>query len=140
LTPHQAVSARFGMNPSRKALSWLALGVALGVAVWVLSPWLTGKIEPWDADVPVWSLSWLVVAVLGGLTGHVRGACLPLGYALGQMLVTIQSVFIGQFGALGWMFIGGYAAVAVLVTLTLVGVTAILKRLWRRRGAKADAA
>jgi hypothetical protein len=128
------------MSPGRKTLGWLALGVALGVAVWVFSPWLTGKAEPWDADAPVWSLSWLVVAVLGGLSGHVRGACLPLGYALGQMLVTIQSVFIGQFGALGWMFIGAHAAAAVLLALALAGMTAMIKRLWRTRDAKFDGA
>ena len=118
----------------------MALGVVLGVAIWVFSPWLTGKAEPWDADAPVWSLSWLVAAVLGGLAGHVRGICLPLGYALGQMLVTIQSVFVGQFGALGWLFIGGYAVVAVLLTLALVGATALLKRVWRTRSGTVDGA
>ena len=82
---------------------------------------------------PIWTLSWLAVAVLGGLTGHVRGVCLPLGYALGQMLVTIKSVFVGQFGALGWIFIGTYAAVAVAGTLALAGVIALLKYFWRRR-------
>jgi Na+/serine symporter len=66
-----------------------------------------------------------------GLVGHVRGVCLPLGYALGQMLVTIQSVFGGEFGALGWLFIGGYAAVATLVTLSLIGVTTLLKKIRR---------
>jgi len=121
------------MSAIRKALAWLTLGIMMGAAIWIFSPWLTGKIEPWDADQPIWTLSWLVVAILGGLIGHVRGVCLPLGYALGQMLVTIKSVFVGQFGALGWIFIGTYAAVAVAVTLALVGVTALLKYLWRMR-------
>jgi len=122
------------MKPRRTALLLLALGVTLGVAIWVFSPWLTGKVEPWDADAPIWSLSWLVVAILGGLAGHVRGVCLPLGYALGQMLVTIQSV-VGQFGALGWLFIGGHAVVAVLLTLALIGIVAFLRRVWRTRSA-----
>lgn len=132
------------MTAVRKALALLALGIVLGVAIWVFSPWLTGKVEPWDADEPIWSLapiwplSWLVVAILGGLIGHVRGVCLPLGYALGQILVTIQSVFLGPFGALGWIFIGSYAAFAVIVTLALVGVTALLKYLWRTRNTKVD--
>jgi len=117
------------MTPRRKALALLALGMLLGIAIWLFSPWLTGKSEPWDADAPIWSLSWLLVAALGGLTGHVRGVCLPLGYALGQMLVTVKSVFFGPFGALGWMFIGGYATVAIFVTFVLVGATALVKRL-----------
>jgi len=126
------------MTPKRKALALLAFGMLLGVAIWLFSPWLTGRIEPWDADAPIWSLSWLLVAVLGGLTGHVRGACLPLGYALGQMLVTVKSVFIGQFGAMGWMFIGGYAAVAVVATFMLAGATVLVKRLWRAKQTRGD--
>jgi hypothetical protein len=109
----------------------LAIGVLAGVGMWIFSPWLTGTIEPWDADAPMWLLSWVLMAVLGGLVGHVRGLCLPLGYALGQMLVTIQSVFTGEFGALGWLFIGGYAAVAILVTLLLIGITTLLKKIRR---------
>jgi hypothetical protein len=54
------------------------------------------------------------------------------------MLATIQSVFIRQFGALGWMFIGGYAVVAAVVTLALIGVAALLKRLWRMRSTSVD--
>ena len=130
--PPVASSLETVMTQNRKALVLLALGMLLGVAIWLFSPWVTGKSEPWDADAPIWSLSWLLVAALGGLTGHVRGACLPLGYALGQMLITVKSVFLGEFGALGWMFIGGYAAVAITVTLALVGVTALVTRL--RRG------
>ena len=122
------------MTPRRKALALLALGMLLGVTIWLFSPWVTGKSEPWDADAPIWSLSWLLVAALGGLTGRVRGACLPLGYALGQMLITVKSVFLGEFGALGWMFIAGYAAVTIVVTFALVGATALVRRAWQTRG------
>lgn len=118
----------------------LAVGIALGVAVRVFSPWLTGKAEPWDADAPLWSLSWLGVAVLGGLTGRLRGVCLPLGYALGQILATLRLVVTDPLGALGWLFIGGHAVVAVFLTLAMVGITAMLKRLWRVRRARVDGA
>ena len=126
------------MTARKKALVLLALGMLLGVAIWLFSPWVTGRSEPWDADAPIWSLSWLLVATLGGLTGHVRGVCLPLGYALGQMLVTVKSVFLGEFGALGWMFIGGYAAAAIAVTLALVVATALVRRLWRAGQARGN--
>ena len=107
----------------------LATGILAGVGIWIFSPWLTGTIEPWDAETPIWMLSWLPIAVVGGLVGHIRGVCLPLGYALGQMLITIQSVFGGEFGALGWLFIGGHAAVAIFVTLSLIGITTLLKKI-----------
>ena len=115
-----------------KTSAILTVGILLGVAVWVFSPWLTGKVEPWDADAPVWQLSWLVVAVAGGLMGRLRGVCLPLGFALGQMLVTVKSVFGSQFGALGWLFILGYAAVAASAALVLIGVAVFLRTIRSR--------
>lgn len=126
-------------SPGRRALSLLALGMLLGVAIWLFSSRITGSTEPWDADAPFWLYSWILVAVLGGLSGRIYGACLPLGFALGQMLITIKSVFVGEFGALGWMFIGAYAAVATVVTLTLAGAIALFKRLRRRLGSENDA-
>jgi len=116
-----------------KALTLFGVGSVLGIAIWVVSPWLTGKVEPWDADAPIWPLSWLLLAVLGGLVGHRRGVYVPLGYALGQMLITTPSVFIGEFGVLAWVFIGCYAAAAVAVALVVLGAVAILKRLRRMR-------
>lgn len=122
------------MTPKRKAASLLALGAGLGIAIWVLSPWLTGRAEPWDADVPIWPFSWFVVAALGGLTGRVRGVCLPLGYALGQLGVTFRSVFVGEFGLLGWMFIVRYAIVAVAITSAMVGIAAWVRSRKSRHG------
>lgn len=117
------------MISRHQTLSLLALGMLPGIVIWLFSSWLTGEIEPWDADTPIWTFSWFIVAVLGGLTGHARGVCVPLGYALGQLLVTLKPVFIGEFGVLAWMFIGGYTVVAVTLTLAIVGVTALMKRL-----------
>ena len=54
------------------------------------------------------------------------------------MLVTVKSVFFGPFGALGWMFIGGYATVAIVVTFVLIGATALVKRLWHARQTRGD--
>lgn len=119
------------MMPKLTALRLLAIGVAAGVGMWMCSPWLTGTIEPWDADASIWPLSWLIIAIFGGLSGDIRDVCLPLGYGLSQMLITIQSLFVGEFGASGWLFIGGYAAVAARVTLSLIGVTALLKKIRR---------
>ncbi len=122
------------MTPSRSrsALVLFGLGVFLGVSVWVFSPWLTGKTEPWDAEAPIWGLSWLAVAILGGLTGRASGALLPLGYAVGQMLITIRSPF-GEFGILGWLFIVGYAFAGVFVALAVAGLTIFYKRILRAR-------
>jgi len=114
------------MTTKRQALMLLALGILLGAGIWVLSPWLIGTIEPWDAEAPVWGISWLAVAFLGGLAGRVCGVCLPIGYAIGQMLITIRSPF-GEFGILGWSFIAGYALAAVVITLAIVGLVTLIR-------------
>jgi hypothetical protein len=130
------------MTTRRQALLLLGIGTLAGLAIWVFSPWITGHAEPWDAEAPIWLYSWIAVAVVGGLIGRIRGVCLPLGYALGQMLFTIKfaffSAFFGEFGWLGWMFIGGYAVAAVGLTLLLVAVASLLRWLRRPRGAGAD--
>jgi len=120
------------MTARRHALILLALGALLGVATWVFSPWLTGRVEPWDADLPIWLALWLIVAIAGGLTGRVRGTLLPIGYALGQMLVTGRPLLVGDLTALlGWYFIFAYAAVAVLLSFAIAALIAALKRLRR---------
>ena len=100
----------------------------LGVGIWVGSPWLLGTVEPWDAAAPVWALSWLALGVAGGLAPRLSGLALPAGYALGQMLVTIRALFVSEFGILGWLFIGGYALAAALVTLAVAGLRWLLRR------------
>jgi hypothetical protein len=142
MSPHPALSCSnagiLRANLRRKALPVFTVGILLGVAIWGFSPWLTGKVEPWDADSPVWPFSWALVAVAGGTIGHLRGICLPLGYAFGQMLVTIQSVFRSEFGVLGWLFILGYAAAAISVTLALIGGVALLRYFRHRRTTHVD--
>lgn len=121
------------MSSRRSALALLTAGAALGGAIWVFSPWLTGAKEPWDADVPVWSLSWIAVAFGGGLTGRAVGALLPLGYALGQMLATLGAALKSEFGVLGWLFILGYGVAAILGTLLLAAGATLARRFRRRR-------
>ncbi len=121
------------------ALTLLALGASLGIATWVLSPWITGHDEPWDADLPIWLVLWILVAVAGGLTGRARGALLPVGYAIGQMVVTSGPLLLGDPAVLlGWTFILAYAAAAVLLSLAVAGLTAALKRALRRSDSNPD--
>lgn len=116
------------MRTWRSAPILLALGITLGVGIWLASPWLIGTAEPWDAEAPIWGASWLGVALLGGLFGRLSGVCLPVGYALGQFLITIRSP-LGEFGLLGWSFIAGYAVAAILVALAVIGCIQLVRRI-----------
>lgn len=104
------------------------IGVLFGGALWLLSPALLGHAEPWDSVLPVWSLTWPIIGVVGAATRHARGVLLPLGDAAGQVAVTVPLMFRSEFGAFGLIFIGGGLLVALAVTLVLLGVIA----LWRR--------
>ena len=121
------------MSTDRAALAWLGTGVALGVAFWRFSPAITGHAEPWDAEAPVWGLSWLVVALAGGAAGRPRGILLPIGYAAGQMLATLRITLTGEFGFLGWVFIAAYAVPAIAVATALVGACALVRRMRQNR-------
>lgn len=89
-------------GPSQSALGAritlsFVVATAFGAGVWALSPWLTGKAEPWDASLPVYCLCML-------LGGFVFAMLCPrlfwiavLGIYLGQ--VTYYFLFIGSPGA-----------------------------------------
>jgi protein-S-isoprenylcysteine O-methyltransferase Ste14 len=113
---------------------WLGAGLLLGAGFWLLSPALLGHAEPWDAGAPVWTLSWPVIGALGAAAHHWRGAWLPVGYALGQVAAMVRPPWLSEFGALGALFIGAGLAVALAVTLALLGALA----LWRRHRAAAS--
>jgi protein-S-isoprenylcysteine O-methyltransferase Ste14 len=114
--------------PRWSASLWLAAGLLLGAALWLFSSALLGHVEPWDAQMPVWSLSWPVVGALGAAARQPRGLLLPLGYAAGQAAAALPVIVRSEFGVLGLAFLGGGLVVALSVTLALQGVLA----LWRR--------
>lgn len=120
------------LRSRRHALLLLVIGAGLGAGVWLFSPWLTGHVEPWDADAPIWPASWLLIAIAGGCTGRLRGLLLVVGYALGQMLITVRPILRSEFGALGWLFILGWMAAALVASLALVATQALLRHFWRR--------
>ena len=125
------------VTPGRQRWLLFAAGALFGIGLRPFSPWLTGHAEPWDADLPVWQASWLVVALAGAATGRVAGVLVPLGHAFGQMLVTLPGAWTSAFGLLGWLFIAGHAAAAVSLTVVLVAAVAALRRL-RRQGSARD--
>lgn len=81
---------------------------------------LIGTAEPWDASLPMGSISWMVIAFLSGGQREPGGASLPAGYALGQMTSSTRTIHKTAFGALSWLYIASNSATLVLGTLTVV--------------------
>jgi len=94
------------------------IGLAAGVAIWLLSPLITGKREPWDAEGGYYAGALLGAGLLGGLLipEHTRG--FVAGIFVGQVLVLLGGVLSdpssGGLWPLGVMFLALYSLLALL--------------------------
>jgi hypothetical protein len=46
----------------------LLIGVSLGAAIWLLSPLITNRLEPWDGEGSYYARTLLGAGILGGLS------------------------------------------------------------------------
>ena len=88
-----------------KSRPWITLGVAaaLSAAVWVLSPWLVGQREHWDADGQFYALALAASGFLAGLLTPRPAWAHYLGSVLGQ------AAYEALFLSIGPLFIFGLA-------------------------------
>jgi hypothetical protein len=102
------------MNPRR----WSAflLGLVLGAAIWLLSPWISGRSEPWDAEGGYYVGALLATGALGGLLIPLHWPTAALGIFIGQLLVILGGVLAdpasGGLWPLGVMFLAVYSVLA----------------------------
>src|SRR4051812_48988302 len=114
------------MNPRR----WSAflIGVIMGAAIWLLSPWITGRSEPWDAENGYYTGGLLVTGVIGGLVFPMHWSSVTLGILVGQVLVILGGVLAdpasGGLWPLGLVFLAGYSVLALVGAL----LGAVLRR------------
>ena len=114
------------MNPRR----WSAflIGVVLGAAIWLLSPWITGRSEPWDAESGYYPGTLLAAGAVGGLLLPMHWSAVALGIFVGQALVILGGVLAdpasGGLWPLGLVFLAGYSVVALIGSL----LGAVLRR------------
>ena len=114
------------MNPRR----WWAflIGLILGAAIWLLSPWITGHSEPWDAEGGYYAGALLATGALGGLLIPLHWPAVALGILTGQVLVILGGVLAdpasGGLWPLGLVFLGVYSVLALVGAL----LGAVLRR------------
>ena len=96
---------------SRSAMLAFATAALTCALVWAVSPWLTGRREPWDAEPPFY-FSGLVIAgaVSGALTPRPIWA-LYLGAIAGQLGYQVLFLRVGPLFPLGAIFLVGYCFV-----------------------------
>jgi hypothetical protein len=96
--------------------SGFLIGMACGAAIWLLSPILAGRSEPWDAGF-YYPVALLVAGLLGGWAAPTHMGRVALGIFLGQGLILLGGVIAdpgsGALWPLGIVFLGIYSVVAL---------------------------
>jgi len=96
-----------------KARAWatVLVSAAAGALVWALSPWLTGHVEPWDADGLFYAGALIVAgSVAGAITPRPLWA-LYLGALFGQLGYELIFLRLGPLFFLGAAFLLGYSVI-----------------------------
>ena len=121
-----------GLTASRsRSLPAFLIGSATGAAIWLLSPLITGRREPWDLAGYFYPGALFLAGLLPGAfsPGHPRAAA--LGVFAGQAAVLLAGVVMGPAGGglwpLGLIFLAVYSLVALLGA-ALADVVALKRR------------
>lgn len=96
----------------------LLLGGGLGAAIWLLSPLITGRREPWDAEGGYYAAALLGAGFLGGVLAPWQWFSVALGVFGGQVVVLLGGVMTqpssGGLWPLGLLFLGWCSLLALL--------------------------
>ena len=107
----------------------MLVGVGLGALLWLLSPVVASRREPWDAPAGYYVGALLGAGILGGLAAPTHWSSAALGIFAGQALVLIGGVLTtpasGGLWPLGLVFLSFYS----LFSLLGAGVGAAVRRL-----------
>ena len=85
-------------------LSFLAAS-ATAFAVWALSPWLTGHIEPWDAPGPYYYVALLMAGMVSGFIAPKQLWAHYAGSIFGQLLFELLFLSPGPLAVVGILFL-----------------------------------
>ena len=116
-----------------KMRGWLTLAVAAlaSASVWALSPVLTGRAEPWDADGFYYVFGLVIAGLLAGLFEPRPLWAHYVGAVVGQLGYELLFLPVGPLFILGAAFVLGYSLV-FLISAVLAGTVRM------RFGAKSD--
>lgn len=96
-----------------QSLAALVSGLVLGAMVWALSPALTGKVEPWDAEGTYYYVCLLLAGFVAALICPQRFWLAPIGIFIRQFVYALAALPPAPLMALGAAFMALYSLVAL---------------------------
>lgn len=105
---------------------WWALTVSAiaSALIWVLSPFLVGHREPWDADGYFYVLALIVSGLIAGLLAPRPLWAHYVGALVGQLGYELLFLRIGPLFVLGAAFLLGYSLIFVVAAALAAHVRA----------------
>jgi hypothetical protein len=108
------------------------VGLIMGAAIWLLSPLITGRREPWDAEGNYYAGALLAVGALAGITVPNYWGTTVVGIFGGQVLVLLGGVLAdpasGGLWPLGIVLLAAYSLLALLGAAIVQGVRQLRSR------------
>ena len=117
----------------RPTLAALLIGLAIGAAIWLISPLITGRREPWDAEGGYYPGALLGTGFFGGLLLPERAGWFVVGIFLGQILVLLGGVLSNPSSGGLWPLGVGFLALYSLLALLGAALGSGVRRLRSRR-------
>jgi hypothetical protein len=122
------VESQEGSCARMSRLTGAFLGFAIGLVLWVSSPLLVGKTEPWDAEWPYYTSVMLVAGAALGAAWPTRWMSIYFGLWAGQIVALLLPPHDRAWALLG-VFTTGLGSV---LGLTGVLCGALARRAWQR--------
>ena len=98
----------------------IAMAALLGAAIWIASPFITGRREPWDAPGPYYALTLFGAGALMGLWEPQRPWRWVVAIYAGQCLAVLALTAL-RGDDLGLFFPMGMVVLAFFTVLSLLG-------------------
>ena len=100
------------------------LTMGMGAVIWLASPAMTGRAEPWDAHSPYYIVALFGAGFFAAIVEPQRFWRWPIAIYLGQCAAIIVQALLRPGGDLGLFFPMGMAALAFYAVLSFIGSSA----------------
>ena len=92
----------------------ISVAAGFGAVIWAMSPLITGKLEPWDAESPYYFVSLLVSGVIVGALIPKHVWAVLLGIVIGQSIYMMLFLPLGPLIGIGIVMMPLYGLLSLI--------------------------